>query len=448
MATVVDKSGSTPRAKTVTVPEGAVDYRKLVDVENGLIDRSIFWDEGIYQVELERVFARCWIFVGHESQFPNVGDFVTSYIGQDAIIIAKDRQGKINVFLNSCTHRGNRVCFAEAGNARRFTCNFHGWAFDTAGELIGAHEESIYAEHCDSWDKAKLRLPAARVGIYKGFIFATFDETAPSLEDYLGDYRYYLDVILDNDPGGTELLDGCVKSRIRCNWKFAAENFVGDAYHAGWTHAAAAKVLFGKNLRINLERSFHANTKGHGIEFGLDLVGNSMTLGEPEVVEYLRENEARFAERLGKLRSRMVGSMSSANVFPNLAYLVGLNTFRTWNPKGAHETELATWVLVNKDIPTKLKEAYRKGVSRSFSPTGMFEADDGENWEHSTFTNAGVVTRRHKLHYALGQDTRIEHEEFPGNLYRVQINDANQRAFYKRWADLMTFENWADVPND
>lgn len=422
-----------------------VDFHQLVDVENGWIDRRIFWDEAIYQLELERIFARCWVCVGHESQFARPGDFITSYIGQDSVIVARDRRGAINVFLNSCSHRGNRVCFAEAGTAPRFTCNFHGWSFGLDGALVGVHEEEYY-DSCASFDKSKLGLHRARVGTYKGLVFATFDPEAPGLDEYLGDFRYYLDVLLDNDAGGTEFLDGNVKSRLRCNWKFPAENFVGDAYHAGWTHASAAHAMFGKDVKVNPTRSFQANVNGHGMEFGLDLVGNALGLAEPEVIEYLRENEARFAERLGKLRSRMVGGMSSSNVFPNLAYLTGYNTWRTWTPKGPHEIELHTWVLVNRDMPERLKEAYRKGVSRTFSPTGAFEADDGENWEHCTRSNAGVVTRRQKLHYGLGLDSRIEHEEFPGAVHRVQLNDANQRAFYQRWADLMSAARWADVP--
>ncbi|MXO69992.1 Rieske 2Fe-2S domain-containing protein [Altererythrobacter marinus] len=424
-----------------------LDFHQLVDVEAGWIDRRIFWNADIYQLELERIFARCWCFVGHESQFTEPGDFLTTHIGQDAVIVAKDRKGEVNVFLNSCTHRGNRVCFAEAGTARQFTCNFHGWAFGLDGGLVSIHEEEHYSA-CANFDKSKLGLHRARTQSYKGLIFATFDPEAPSLDEYLGDYRYYLDVLLDNDPGGTEFLEGNVKSRLRSNWKFAAENFVGDAYHAGWTHASAAEAIFGRGVKVNPEKSFQASVNGHGTEFGLDLIGNAMALGEPEVVDYLKENEARFAERLGKLRAKMVGAMSSANVFPNLAYLPGLNTWRTWLPKGAHEIELNTWVLVNRDAPKSLKEAYRRGISRTFSPTGMFESDDGENWEHCTHSNAGVVTRRQKLHYGLGLDSAIDHEEFPGKIHRVQLNDANQRAFYKRWADLMSASDWSSLDNN
>lgn len=421
------------------------DFHSLMDLDTGWIDRRIFWDPAIYELELERVFARCWSFVGHESQVAATGDFVATYIGQDAVILTRDAQQNINVFLNSCTHRGNKVCFAETGSTRQFTCNFHGWAYGLDGHLIGVHEEKIYRK-CSAFDKSKLGLKTARVATYKGLIFATFDETAPSLDDYLGDYRWYLDVLLDNDPGGTEFLDGNVKSRMETNWKFPAENFIGDASHAGWTHVSAAMALFGKNVSVNEKHSYHANVNGHGTEFGLDFIGNAMTLGEPEIIEYLKENEARFTERLGAIRARMIGSKSSSNVFPNMAYLCGHNAWRVWVPKGPGTIELHSWVIVNKDMPAKLKDAYRRGVSRTFSPGGILEMDDGENWEHCTKANAGFVTRQQKLHYGLGLDSQIEHDELKGNVFQVQINDANQRAFYQRWADLMSSESWSDVP--
>src|SRR5580658_7687319 len=162
------------------------ELETLVDVENGSIDRRIFWDEDIYRLELEKIFARCWLFV------------------------ARGRDMKISVFLNSCPHRGNRVCYADAGNVRRFTCNYHGWSFGSDGRLLGMPAEELYEETCPSFSSQNIGLHPARVDMYKGLVFATFDEEAPSLEDYLGDFRWYLDILLDNDPDGTEFLDGNV----------------------------------------------------------------------------------------------------------------------------------------------------------------------------------------------------------------------------------------------
>lgn len=426
-----------------------IDIHSLIDLRHGAIDRRIFWDEDIYQQELERIFARCWLFVAHESQVPESGDFLTTTMGEDAVIVARDAKSRINVFLNSCTHRGNRVCFAERGNRKRFTCNYHGWSFGLDGKLVGMPEQKIYEATCPDFDSEELGLHRARCATYKGLVFATFDETAPPLEDYLGDFRWYLDILLDNDEGGTEFLDGNIKSQIRCNWKLPAENFAGDSYHARWTHNSGAVAMLGKGVgRVDQERSFHANMNGHAWQFSFDMVGNAMTLGYPEIVEYLREREQVVAERLGKLRSRMVGAMSSANLFPNFAFLPGHNAFRVWQPRGPRMTELHTWVLVNRNAPAALKELYRKGVMLTFSPSGTLEMDDGENWEHATQANTGVITRRQKLHYALGLNSAIEHTELRGSIHHRKYNDANQRAFYGRWRDLMAAAEWSDIPGE
>ena len=107
------------------------DVRPLVDAEKGLISRRIFIEDDIYQQELENIFARCWMFLCHESQVPNPGDFFATYMGEDPVLVWRDTQGKVNAFLNQCRHRGNRLCRADVGNASSFTCSYHGWATRT-----------------------------------------------------------------------------------------------------------------------------------------------------------------------------------------------------------------------------------------------------------------------------------------------------------------------------
>ena len=179
------------------------ELKKMIDLKDGRIDRRIFWEDWIYQLELEKLFAKSWLFVAHESQVAKPGDFLTTYMGQDNVIVSRHKDGKVHVFTNSCTHRGNRICFADRGKTRQFNCNYHGWAFGTDGALMGMHEESHYE---GSIDKSKWGLQNARVEIYKGLVFACFENDAPGLEDFLGDYRCYLDIVLDKKEEGTEVI--------------------------------------------------------------------------------------------------------------------------------------------------------------------------------------------------------------------------------------------------
>ena len=105
------------------------DLNKLIDTPNGLVSRRIFIEPEIYEQELERIFARCWLFLCHDSQIPRPGDFFTTYMGEDPVLVVRDSDGQVRAFLNVCRHRGNRLCRADAGNAASFTCAYHGWTY-------------------------------------------------------------------------------------------------------------------------------------------------------------------------------------------------------------------------------------------------------------------------------------------------------------------------------
>ena len=113
------------------------EMSRLVDDNKGLVSRRIFIEPEIYEQELERIFARCWLFLCHESQIPRPGDFLTTYMGEDPVLVVRDSDGRVHAFLNVCRHRGNRLCRADSGNAASFTCAYHGWTYRNDGRLVG-----------------------------------------------------------------------------------------------------------------------------------------------------------------------------------------------------------------------------------------------------------------------------------------------------------------------
>lgn len=213
-------------------------FQHLLDLHKGDLDRRIFSDPQIFEQELERIFARCWLLLGHESMLPKPNDFFTTYMGRDPVIVTRKPDGSIGCYLNMCRHRGNRVCRADSGNARAFTCPFHGWTFSNDGSLSNVPGfKEIYLERLDL--QAHSLVPVAKLASYKGLLFATFDGNAPSLEDYLGDMAWYLDMMLDRREGGVEFLPGTHKWLVHTNWKFPVDNFIGDSYHGPVSHKSA-----------------------------------------------------------------------------------------------------------------------------------------------------------------------------------------------------------------
>lgn len=426
----------------------------LVDLKQGLISRDIFASQEIYEKELERVFARSWLFVGHESQVPNPFDFILSRMGEESVILNRDRQGNLHVFLNSCRHRGMRVCRYDEGNSRTFVCPYHAWGYDDKGALRGVPKlDSAYHNELDPEDWGLIE---ARLANYHGYLFACWDEATPDFETYLGELRFYLDdycQLPDGSFGDWEAIGGIFKWRMPCNWKFGAENFAGDYYHnpshasvdavilspAGepgrHTYDRVSKELEKYKLNICVEPEGHC-ARGELFKDDYDYVPTYQEM--PVVEDWFREQYAKRQERLGE-KARFFGH--GGTVFPNVSYSNGVQSMGTWHPAGPGETEIWRIFLVPKDAPQEVKDVLRHYVIRYQGPSGLTEQDDMENWFYAHEGARGTISRRFPYHYGMGLGH--ERKSWPaawlgGNVYATEdVSEQNQRAFYGRWARMM-----------
>ncbi len=427
----------------------------LIDIERGMIAREIFSSESIFQQELETIFTRAWLFVGHESQIPNPGDFFMSRMGQESVIVARDKRSKVHVFLNSCRHRGMRLCSADHGNTSLFTCPYHSWSFTTDGKLFGVPQFKNLYEGC--LDRAEWSLvEVAQLEVYKGTIWATWDPAAPLLATYLGDAKLHLDMTLDcrdGREGGSEVLLGVHKWIIPCNWKIAAENFLGDSYHNP-SHRSVDLIGIGpsaeygvKGRRDNeLETAQHlwiSFPAGHGVhsaQMQADMAEPETYQNNSVVAEYFREANRRRKERLGAEANRLLPFVGT--LYPNTSFHGRQpRNLCVWHPHGPEQTEAWRFFLVDADAPQEVKDFLRTYYMRYSGPAGMTEQDDMENWNSATAASRGVIARRHPYNYqqSMGRSTR--NGPTPGNT-ALQMSEENARQYYRRWSDYMGGADW------
>ncbi len=425
--------------------------KSLVKEEIGIFDPRIYSDQAIYELELERVFARSWLLLCHETHIRNPGDYFVTYMGEDPVIVIRQKDGSIRVFLNQCRHRGMSLTRADAGNAKAFTCSYHGWAYDISGELINVPFEKEAFPNLNKAEWGPLQVP--RIKTYKGLVFANWDIDAPELCDYISDSAYYMDSMLDRTESGTEVIGGVTKWVIPCNWKFAAEQFCSDMYHAV-TMAHVSGVIAGLPESMSPAdakmptngRQFRAQWGGHGTGFYINDPSLMTAIMGPKITQYLTEGPAaeKAAQRLGECRGKewVVQHMT---IFPTCSFLPGINTVRTWHPRGPNEIEVWAFTVVDADAPDEIKDEFRTMVGRTFSAGGTFEMDDGENWVEIQKVLRGYKARSQPFNIENGLGlSRTDDSNFPGNINYVIAEEA-ARGFYSHWQRMMTEPDWATL---
>ncbi len=443
------------------------ELREIANWEKGLISPAIHFDEEIYRQEQERVFGRAWLVVGHEDMIRKPGDYVTNYMGEVPIIVLRDGQGTIRVLVNRCAHRGNQVCLFDRGNARAFTCSYHGWTYGLDGRLTGVPmERELYRGELNKEDWGLEEVP--RVANFKGLLCASFDPGAPSLEEWFGEEVcwWLQNFVLVEQLGGLEALPGWHRYRSPGNWKLISENFIGDDYHVfAATHVSWFKVLQEfQQSGIRIRRIDSAATDapkyegsagyGHGCPLGMGLVvvddatyGYDLDIARElgrEALEWVQERHHRFQAVLQDKQVKPYSFMNGA-IFPNLG-LMGFFSpmagrhFLLFHPRGPWEHEVWQWTMVEREAPKIVKEVAAEYVYRGQHMAGTIAPDDVENFERMVEAMRAPRNWRRPFHYGL----QLGHEGdgpggLPGNL-GPNPSEANQRQFYRFWLELMERE--------
>lgn len=233
IATIVNDSASLMQAK----------LQQERDKRGFAIDSYFYRSHHVYQLELQSLIFKSWIYAAHISEVSNPGDYVLFEIGEDSFIIVRDRQGDVHALMNICRHRGARVCEVQQGNCASFVCPYHCWTYNTDGTLRSAR----HMEMRDDFDPSLYGLKKARIAIYMGLIFINCDSDA---EDPLSSFAK-----VDAQLGGYELQKAKIAHQqtyqVDANWKLCLENYL-ECYHCATAHKDYAKIHTFQDLHSNV----------------------------------------------------------------------------------------------------------------------------------------------------------------------------------------------------
>jgi phenylpropionate dioxygenase-like ring-hydroxylating dioxygenase large terminal subunit len=339
-------------------------------VQPDRVHRSVYADPAIFELEMDRVFGRAWLVLGHDSQVPKSGDYFTTRMGREPVVVVRN-DDRIHVLVNRCAHRGSMVCADGRGNVERFVCPYHGWSYDRSGELKAVPIAASFPT--EKFPELGLkRVP--RVQVYRGFIFASLAASGPSLEEFLGPTKTSFDDFVDRAPGGKlEVAGGVFKHGYNGNWKLMLENHL-DGAHPAWVHASSVAVartapdpdgqhyydIAVRQMRQNgAPESVWENTGIWTTPWGHGYMGDYHDdsrlvagLGNPVFDEYrqmlVREHGEKRADQILRV------TLWNTIVYPNCSFMSQFRQLRIIHPIAVDRSMVYTYSFRMKKAPPRM----------------------------------------------------------------------------------------------
>jgi phenylpropionate dioxygenase-like ring-hydroxylating dioxygenase large terminal subunit len=420
----------------------AVDVEGLVTPE--AVHRAVYADPEVFELELERLFARSWLFIGHESQIPNKGDYFLASVATESTLIVRDGSGEIHALLNSCPHRGAPLKTDARGSVSRFICPYHSWTFKTNGELVGMPLRGEYGEGFD-WSGHCLK-KVGEVATYRGFIFVS-KKPVTDLETFLGGLAQAFDDLVDRAPDREIEAQPVVQRHVyRGNWKLYLEN-LNDSLHFTSTHASAATALQQVEDKSRLSQEMIAgaaaptpeqmrdNTAVRFYPYGHSYTGGFVQMGGSAPGPGDPHYDAIAAKRGQDEARRIMGTNRHLSLlYPSASINSRMSTIRIVRPLSVDRTEIIALLFKLKGAPEK---TYRTTVFYNWasgSPSSFALADDIEMFE-----------RMQRIYKTSHRDWNSIHRisgTTPGDSETEQVISGTSEEYIRNqfaaWAGLMT----------
>lgn len=402
------------------------------------VNRRVFVDAHILELERRRIFERCWLYFAHASEVPAPGTFISREVAGRQLMLTRDKQGGLNAFYNACTHRGAMVCRERSGKQAAFVCPYHAWSFDARGALINMPGRDALPDDANSDGSLNLRR-VERLEEFKGFIFVCFDAGAEPLLDYLAGAADYLAYVADQGPSGMEIVGGAQEYAANANWKMLQENSA-DGYHGLPTHSTYFEYLRsrdgGERRGIKVGATGWVKNLGNGHAVGESI--GEMPWGRPYARwvpgwgEACREEVAGIAAeigaRLGKERGEVVANGDrNMIIFPNLVVNdIMAVTIRTFHPMAPGQMQINSWTLAPIGEGKASRDRRMRNFAEFLGPAGFATPDDVEMLESAQKGYANYASA------SWNDCSRGMRAPNPSKTEELQL-----RTFWRRWSQLM-----------
>jgi phenylpropionate dioxygenase-like ring-hydroxylating dioxygenase large terminal subunit len=416
-----------------------IDYSALVKEDR--VHGRVYTDLDIFEEEMEKIFYRGWVYVGHASEIPQPGDFRVTAIGRQSVIMVRDDDGQVQLLMNRCAHRANAVCQVERGNAKKFRCAYHGWTYRNNGDLLGVTYQDRYGAWFRKEDFGLRKAP--RMGMYRGFVFGSLSPIGVTLDEHLGQpVKEQLDLVIDLSPEGElDVTAGVHKYGYKANWKFQVENSM-DGYHPNFVH----QTFFANIQRrsgAKLTDLFNSGSNSYTRDLGN---GHVMLDYRP----YNRANQRRMQEvlptrpggpayleamiqRYGRERAEEILTAGGTHllVFPNLV-LIGVH-IRVIRPVKIDETEVFLYPTLLKGVPAEVNATRLRGHESFYGPAGGGATDDLEMFERNQIGLSAQVDPW----LVLGRGLHQESQDVDGTVMGQITDELTQRSIWRQWKRAM-----------
>lgn len=416
-----------------------VSYEDLV--KEDAVHGSVYQDPGIFTEEMDRIYSQSWVYIGHESEVPNKGDFKRKAIGVQPVILCRDDHAEIQVLFNRCRHRAATVCQLDRGNAKQFRCEYHGWTYGLNGALTNVPYADAYAD----LDKAALSLvKPARVESYRGFVFANMTPSGRDLLEHLGKPAAdQIDLFCDLSPSGEVLVQaGASLLAYNGNWKLQMENSI-DGYHPNFTHQSFLQSINRlTGVRVDTfdgdaATQVRALGRGHThIDYrpvNLAPKEKADKIAKLQMAPWGKKYYSDMVDAYGQDRAEEVIAAAGThmNVFPNLVVLG--QQVRTIRPLTPERTEVELAPVLLKDVSDEFNAIRLRQYEAFYSPQGGGIHDDIEMFNrvgqglHAT-VEPWLIFRR-----GLEREKTLEDGTIVGHV----TDEVSQRAMWRHWLQVM-----------